>query len=212
MSYSSIGRIAAGLLAAFAWFGLARYLASEAAFLQGNWPSAVWSNLGYLTDLSNLLLAIVMTGIALGVQRLSRPAVVGWAVVAIATVGVGFWLSGGRLVLGKSALEDVLLHGVTPWAALLFWLVFAPKGRLAWRHALVWMAWPLFYWSYAMGRGLLLDRYPYSWLDPAKQGAAAVATTIAMMVVLYALWAVVLVLLDKWLGRRTGRSAGAVAS
>ena len=54
-------------------------------------------------------------------------------------------------------------------------------------------------------RGLLLDNYPYSWLDPVKQGAASVATTIAMMVVLYALWAVALVLLDKGLGRRGQR-------
>jgi hypothetical protein len=148
-AFTRSGRVAAGLLASIAWLGLVRYGVAEVSKQDGDWLAALWTNAGHLTDLSNLLLAIVMTGVAAGSRALSRPAIVGWAVAAIATVGVGFWMIGGTLTLGTSALEDILLHAVTPWAAVLFWLVFVPKGALRRAHALSWMFWPMAYWAYA---------------------------------------------------------------
>ena len=201
MTYTKKGRMAAGALAFVAWLGLARYLAADVATL-GSWPAALWQNAGYLTDLSNLLLAVTMTGVALGRPMLSRPAIVGWAITAITTVGVAFWLVGGKLVWGSSALEDVLLHGVTPWAALLFWLAFAPKGHLGGWHVAAWMAWPLAYFAYALTRGAVSGKFPYAWMDPAGQGVAAVSQTLGMLLTVYALLAVMLWVLDKVLGRR----------
>lgn len=137
MQFSIVGRIAAGLLAAVAWLGLGLYVVAEAAGLKRDWLGALWLNTGYLTDLSNLSLAIVMTGVALGVPLLSKPHVVGWVTAVIATVGVGFWLIGGSLIVGETPIESFLLHAVTPWAGLAFWLVFTPKGGLRWRTALI---------------------------------------------------------------------------
>jgi len=202
MTYTKTGRIAAAVLAAIGWLGLALYLTDAAGERGRSWLGAFWQNAGYLTDLSNLLLAIVMTGIALQRPALQRPAIVGWALVAIATVGVAFWLVGGTLEIGESALEDVLLHGVTPWAALLFWLVFAPKGQLRVRDALAWLAWPVAYFVYAMARGLLTGTFAYGWMDPAKHGLASVMTIMAMVLVVYALWSVALLGTDRVLGRR----------
>jgi hypothetical protein len=208
---SHVSRLAAGVLACIAWFGLARYLVAEASKLEGDWLAALWENSSYLTDLSNLLLAVVMTGVALGSRLLSRPAIVGWAVVAIATVGVGFWLIGGTLSLATSALENILLHAVTPWAALLFWLLLFPKGGLRWTHALAWMLWPTCYWAYAMTRGVATGEFAYKFMDLAANPVSAVALSIGSIVLLYVAWASVLVLLDKALARNR-RNAGSASA
>lgn len=197
MLFKRTGRMAAGALAAIGWVGLGLYVVAEAATQKGDWLAAVWTNLGFLTDLSNLLLAVVMTGVALGVRPLSRAHVVGWAIAAIATVGVGFWLIGGRLVLGRSAVEDILLHGVTPWVGLLFWLVFAPKGGLRWKRSLFWLAWPIGYFAYAMIRGVATGTYAYGFLDPAKSSVANIVITVGMITALFAVWGLVLLLLDR---------------
>ncbi len=203
MLFTRTGRMAAGALAAIGWVGLGLYVVAEAATQKGDWLAAVWTNLGFLTDLSNLLLAVVMTGVALGVRPLSRPHVVGWAIAAIATVGVGFWLIGGRLVIGQSALEDILLHGVTPWAGLLFWLVFAPKGGLRWRRSLFWLAWPIGYFAYAMVRGAVTGSYAYGFLDPAKSSVTNIAITVGMITAVFAVWSLILLLLDRVMARRS---------
>lgn len=195
--FTKTGRLAAAAVAATAWIGLGLYVVAEAATQKGDWLTAVWTNLGFLTDLSNLLLAMVLTGVALGVRPLSRPPVVGWAVAAIATVGVGFWVIGGKLVIGKSALEDLLLHGVTPWAGLLFWIVFAPKGELRRKTVLIWLAWPLGYFAYAMARGALTGEYAYGFLDPAKSSPTSMGLTIGAITGIFAIWSLTLLGLDR---------------
>jgi hypothetical protein len=202
MQFTRAGRLAAAVIAIAAWAGLGLYLVVEAKSQGGDWPGAVWTNLGFLTDLTNLLLAVVMTGVALGMRPLSRPHVVGWVVSAIATVGLGFLAVGGQLVIGKSALENVLLHGVTPWLALLVWVAFAPKGGLRWRKALFWVVWPVGYFSYALIRGALTGTYAYGFIDPAKSSAIEIATVVGMMAAIMAVWTLVLLGLDRLMGRR----------
>ena len=201
--FSNTGRLAAGVLALTAWIGLGLYMTAETASQDGNVLEALWVNAGFLTDLSNLLLAVVMTGVALQVRPLSRPHLVGWAIAAIVTVGVGFWMIGGRLVLGQSTVEDILLHGVTPLAGLLFWIVMAPKGELRWRQALVWLACPLGYFSYALARGALTGEYAYSFLDPTKSTATEIALVVGQITLLFAFWTAVLLVLDRVMGRKS---------
>lgn len=203
--FTKTGRLAAGVVALMAWVGLALYVMAETASQKGDWLAAVWTNLGFLTDLTNLFLAVVMTGVALGSRPLSRPFIVGWAVAAIATVGVGFWLIGGRLVFGESAVEDILLHGATPIAAVMFWLAFAPKGGLRWTSALFWLAWPLGYFTYALTRGGLTGEYAYGFLDPAKSSLNSIAATVGMVTAVCAIWGLILVVLDRLIGRGIGK-------
>lgn len=202
--FSSRSRLAAGLIAASAWVGFALYWLAEAVRLEGRWFEALWGNLGYLTDLSNLLTAVVMTGVAAGAQRLSNPSIVGWATAAIATVGTAFWLVGGRLVLGQSSLENILTHAVTPWAMLIFWLVAAPKRGLTLRTVALWQAWPAAYFAYALVRGAASGTYPYPFLDPRTSGLAAVLITVAAVTLIFSLWSAALFFLDRRIGSRQG--------
>jgi hypothetical protein len=199
--YKMPERIAAAVVAATAWLGLGLYLAAEIGSQDGNWPSALWVNLGFLTDLTNLCLAVVMTGVALGVSRLSKPAAVGWVVTAILMVGIGFWLIGGRLIIGKTALENILLHGATPLLALVFWVGFAVRGVTC-KSVLPWMVWPAFYWPYALIRGGLTGEYAYGFLNPARNGVTGVATMLAALVALYAVCGLIVVGIDRLLSRK----------
>ena len=203
-TFPTPGRLAAAVLAALAWLGLGRYLAAEMARQGGDVLAALWQDAAFLTDLSNALLAGVLTGVALGNRTLSRPGTVGFAVAAAVTVGLAFWLVGGRLSL-DSDLENLLLHGVTPAGALLFWLLWTPKRRLRWGHALAWMAWPALYWSYALLRGRLTGEYAYPFTDPAQAGMLPVLRTLGMLFATHALVAVALVAMDRrWPPRRRG--------
>ena len=202
-SYSLAARVSAAIVAAAAWLGLGRYLAAEITRQEGDILAALWFNAGFLTDLSNLIIAIVFTGVALGFAPLSRASVVGWAVTAIGTVGIAFWLVGGNLSTA-SKLEDVLLHGVTPIAALVFWIVFNAKAPLRWITALIWLVWPIAYFAYALTRGKLTGTYAYSFLDLNRESISAVATTTGMIIAVYAVVALIVIGINKW---RAPRSA-----
>lgn len=202
-SYSLAARVSAAIVAAAAWLGLGRYLAAEITRQEGDILAALWFNAGFLTDLSNLITAIVFTGVALGFAPLSRASVVGWAVTAIGTVGIAFWLVGGNLSTA-SKLEDVLLHGVTPIAALVFWIVFNAKAPLRWITALIWLVWPIAYFAYALTRGKLTGTYAYSFLDLNRESISAVATTTGMIIAVYAVVALIVIGIKKW---RAPRSA-----
>jgi hypothetical protein len=87
------------------------------------------------------------------------------AATGIATIACGLLeLSGGAKV------ADHLLHEVVPLMVPLFWLFLAPKGRLKWRDALWWAAYPLAYLIYALIRGVADGKYPYPFLDVAEIG------------------------------------------
>ena len=203
-SYSRAARLSASVIAAAAWLGLGLYLAAEIGTREGDVLAALWVNLGFLTDLSNLITATVFTAVSLGFAPLSRAAVVGWAVTAIGTVGIAFWLVGGNLSTA-SKLEDLLLHGVTPIAALLFWIAFNAKAPLRWITALIWLVWPIAYFAYALTRGKLTGTYAYSFLDLNRESITSVATTTGMIIAVYAVVALIVLAINKWRAPRSSQ-------
>ena len=93
-------RTAAALLAVITWAGLA--VQFHAAFaLQGSVGSTLTVLLWYFTITTNLLVAVVFTGIALGRDRFARPSLVGATTLYILLVGViyGLLLHGLAFVL-----------------------------------------------------------------------------------------------------------------
>lgn len=191
----------AALIALVAWVGLgAQLLASYD--LVGALAQSAWVMARYFTVITNLLVALVFTGLALGAERLARPPLLGGVTLAILLVGVVYWLLLRGLVelSGGAALADFLLHTITPAAALLFWIGFVPKGRLRWRHPLIWAAYPLAYFLYALVRGAAEGRYAYPFLDVAEIGwpGALVNGGLICLGFLFAGFALV------WIDRRAG--------
>jgi hypothetical protein len=196
-------RLFAGLVALAAWIGIGVHFH---ALADGpvSWPGVLWTLLGYFTITTNLLVAVVLTGVA-AKARFATPWLLGATLLNILLVGVvyGLLLQGLKELTGGSQLANVLLHRVTPALTSLFWLVFVRKGTLN-RHApLLWALYPLGYLVYALVRGSFEGRYPYPFIDAARIGWAQTLTNSALIALGFVVAGEVLVWLDRRLGRIT---------
>ncbi|MEO8547234.1 MAG: Pr6Pr family membrane protein [Sphingomicrobium sp.] len=197
------------MIALIAWLALG--VQAAATYGQGHDLAAtLWILLRFFTVTTNLIVAIVMTVIALG--RPLSPSVLGGATLAILLVGIIYMtLLRGMLELsGGVLLADTLLHKVTPLLVSAWWLVFAPKGELRWRDPLLWALYPLAYLIYALGRGGFDGRYPYPFLDIATLGVASVAVNSLLIAAGFLIAGEALVWLDARLAqsRSHDRTAG----
>ncbi len=87
---------------------------------------------------------------------------------------------------------DSVLHRVMPIAVMADWLVAPPRVTIAFRRALVWLAFPLAWTAFTLVRGAIDGRYPYPFLDPANGGYDVVALYCAGIFALFlvAVWLV----------------------
>lgn len=171
---SSPTRRVAGVIAALAWLALAMQLTVTVRMMTEDGASlaeALWRYLGYFTILTNLLVAVTMTRVALG-RGPDVPAITG-VVLAIAIVCVSYdvLLSDIAPEMGPLwSTADRLLHYVVPITSALWWLVFVPKQSLTMRHPPQWIVFPVAYFLYALVRGAFDDWYPYFFIDAGMLG------------------------------------------
>ncbi|MEU7809215.1 Pr6Pr family membrane protein [Micromonospora chalcea] len=100
------------------------------------------------------------------------------------------------------------LHTVVPLLAVADWALFDRRGRLCPRYAAWWLAFPLAYLGFALVRGLVVDRYPYPFLDAGRLGYDGVAVSGVGFAVAFWLLGLLFVGVDRLLAR-TGRSEAA---
>ena len=206
---SGAARIAAGAIALVAWAALVLQFNSETD--QGHSDAgAVWIILRYLTVVTNLMAAVVLTGIALGQSAFRSQRLLGLLALSILFVGAVYFvlLRGSVELSGGALIANTLLHYAVPSLTPLFWLLFAPKDALRWRDPLLWAIYPLIYFAYALTRGASDGKYPYPFMDIPKVGWPAALTTVAIILVVY----LVVGLIFVWLGRRIGGSNGKAIS
>ncbi|WP_246595825.1 Pr6Pr family membrane protein [Actinoplanes auranticolor] len=99
------------------------------------------------------------------------------------------------------AIGNQLLHTVVPLLAVLDWLLFDERGRFRWRHALYWLAFPLGYLAFALIRGLVVDRYPYPFIDVGDLGYDGVSISSAGFAAAFWILGLLFVAIDHWSGR-----------
>jgi hypothetical protein len=151
--------------------------------LTGSIAQSLWAMFRYFTVITNLIVAVVFTGIALGYRRFASAPFVSGVTLAILLVGVvyGLLLRGLVELSGGAARADLLLHKVTPVLGAAYWIFFVRKGQLRPIHPLVWTMLPLAYFPYALIRGALEGRYAYPFMDVGQIGWAATAANGAMI-------------------------------
>lgn len=195
-------RIAAGLIALLAWVGLAVQLVTVTAQV-GSATEAVWVILRYFTVVTNLLAAVILTGLAFGHSAFRSQRLLGLLTLSILFVGAVYvvLLRGLVELSGGALFADTVMHYVVPSLTPLFWLLFAPKGALRWRDPLLWAIYPLAYFAYALTRGASDGKYPYPFMDIPAVGWPSALTTVAIILMLYLLVGLVLVWLGRWMGR-----------
>jgi hypothetical protein len=189
-------RIAATLIALVCWAGLCVQFAATYG-RTGDIGLALWIIFRFFTIITNLFVAIAMTRLALG-WRVS-PFVLGGLTLAILLVGVVYMtlLRGLVHLSGGALLADTLLHKVSPVATALYWLLFAPAGRLRWSAPFWWSLYPLAYFAYALVRGSLEGHYAYPFMDVGKIGALQTGLNAVLMAAAFLVVGTGLVWLDR---------------
>lgn len=201
-------RIAAAIIALIAWGALAlrtqitivEFTAAGDTIVQGLWHLA-----GYFTIWTTLLVALAMTAIAFGRWPGGRsPSDATLAALALYVVVVGVvnhvLLRGLIDYTPIEQVADTLLHYVTPTLVVLWWLTFAPKERLRFRHAFLWLAYPLLYCAAALVRGAATGWYPYPFLDVRSLGYSGVLASAAGLGAVIAVSGVIVILIARAIG------------
>ena len=172
--------------------------------------------LSFFTILTNVLVAVALSLTVVGAgTRLGR-----WAGsegvragVTLYAVVVGlvyhFLLHATWNPQGWALIANVLLHYVMPAAMLLDWLLFTAKGRLRWIDAPKWLAFPLIYGGWTLVHGYAADWWPYWFTDVSALGLGTAALYFGGLLVFFFTAGLVVVAIDRTLGRRDRTPAAA---
>jgi len=135
--------------------------------------------LSFYTILTNLLVALVLTVPAVAphtaAARWLGAAHVRWtAAAAILVVGIAYHLLLSTLYdpTGVAALTDLAFHYAVPVLYALTWVLtrpLPPRGPW-WRSTAMLSAYPVTYFVYLLGRGAVVDSYPYFFVDAGQLG------------------------------------------
>jgi hypothetical protein len=196
-------RIFALLIAVIAWAGLAVQFAALYS-ASGSVGTALGTMIVYFTITTNLVVAVLFTGMTAGLRRFDESWLVAGTALSILLVGIVYHLllRGLRELSGGSAVANVLLHQVMPVLVPVFWLVFVAKGKLRWVDTLIWAVYPLAYLVYALVWGGMHGRYPYPFLNVEQLGRQGVAMNALGIAVGFLAVAWGVVGLDRLLGER----------
>lgn len=128
--------------------------------------------------LAALTLSVIMVGL---VYHLILSSLVSFT-------GLGWWADHG-------------LHTIGPLAIALWWLMHAPKRRLAFADLPIFVLWPSVYAAYALGRASRDGVYPYPFIDLPQIGAAAAAVNMASLMVVFLLGGVGMIAIGRFADR-----------
>ena len=166
---------------------------------------AVITYFSFFTILTNLLVALVFSAIALRrpggrVQFLSSPSVQAATTVYIVIVGVVYQLLLRQLwnPQGAAWVADFLLHSVVPAGYVLYWLLFAPRTGLRWKDAVQWLAYPGVYVVYVLVRGAVSGFYPYPFVDVKVLGYGRVSANAAVLMLVFLGMGLLVVAVARW--------------
>ena len=156
----------------------------------------------FFTILTNLLVALVFTAVALrAAGPFLSPPVQGGTAVYIAIVGIVYQLLLRQLwnPQGAQLLADMLLHAVIPLGYVVYWLIFAPRTGLRWMDAVVWLVYPGVYLVYVLARGAVSGLYPYPFVDVNVLGYAGVLARAAVLMAVFLGMGLLLVAVSRWM-------------
>lgn len=189
--------------AARAWHGLTAGVAATAVVLQlvlvieggrileESHPPSMGLRLvrffAYFTIESNLLVLVSSAVLARDPAPRGLQAVRTAAVTGIVVTGLVHWfLLRPHLHLhGADLVADTLLHLVVPALAVVGWLAFGPRPRMARSSSLRATGWPLVWLVVILAEGGATGWYPYPFLDRREHGWDHVAVVCAGIFVLW---------------------------
>lgn len=170
----------------------------------------------YFTILTNLLVALILTLPVIAPDSAAgrwtlQPSVRARATLYLVVVGLGYHLllSAGSTLQGVAAFGNFIVHYIMPVAALLDWLLFAPRGGLRWTDPWRWLRYPLAYFAWTVVHGYAAGWWPYWFLNLPQLGLARSALAVAALLTALLIAGFAFVAIDRSLGRRDRTTAPA---
>lgn len=163
----------------------------------------------YFTILSNIAVALVaFTAAAGSAGLLAQARVRGVVALYIGVTGSIYFFVLRHLWQPQGAQwwADTGLHYAVPLAYWAWWLACTPHGGLRVRDVAGWLLFPLVYVTWVFVRGAWLGEYPYPFIDVGQLGWARVGINALGVMGVFVVMGVVIVGLDRVLGRRRAAS------
>ena len=151
-------------------------------------PGRVMDSLSYFTNLSNVLVAVVLTMLA---RNPDRGGAVWHAVrmdslVMIVITGLiyAIVLAPDAQVEGLDIIVNAIKHYIVPVMTVFLWLLVGPRRQLTFVSVFTALVIPIAWAAYTLIRGEFIAAYPYGFLNVIAYGLPAVLTNIAGVAVL----------------------------
>lgn len=157
----------------------------------------------YFTIQSNILVAAVAITLAIDPERDGK-----WwrvirldALLGIATTGLVFHIVLAPLskATGLAALASDGFHYVSPYMALVGWLLFGPRPRIGWSTVVLSLIWPAAWLAYTFMHGALTGWYPYRFLNAGEIGYLTALRNTAFVLAGASVFGLLLKVLDGWM-------------
>jgi hypothetical protein len=143
----------------------------------------VVDSLSYFTNLSNLIVAIVLTMLA---RKPERGGAIWHAVrmdslVMISITGLiyAIVLAPDAQVEGLDIIANAIKHYIVPAMTVFLWLLVGPRRQLTLLSVFTALVIPISWAVYALIRGEFIQSYPYGFLNVVALGLPAVSINIA---------------------------------
>ncbi|MEO6314326.1 MAG: Pr6Pr family membrane protein [Chitinophagaceae bacterium] len=206
---SPFAQIFIGVIAAIGWFALSAQFYINATLKITPIPEMIIRYFTYFTIQTNIIVAVCFTAILMNPNSkigsfFCRQQVIAAVTVYILIVGLIYntilrflWAP-----TGLQQLVDELLHTVIPVMAIVYWLLFAAKNALKWKHILSWLIYPFAYIFYVLLRGSVSGFYPYPFINTAQLGLNKVVANSVGIAGVFIFFSLLLVAISKVLPQK----------
>lgn len=202
-------RIYACILAVIGWLAVLAQLYLILANRVESLPVTLLGFISYFTILTNILIALAFTSIALNSHIDGKSFIAAPSTLAAITVNITIVAIVYNAVLrpiwnpqGLQRIVDELLHVVIPILTLFYWLKFVPKAGLKWSAAFTWLIYPLTYFVFVLIRGDLTGVYPYPFCNVRVLGYPQVFINCLLIAALFVGISLIFIALGRRVDRR----------
>lgn len=163
--------------------------------------------ISYFTELSNILVTLWYFNKVFfkkKVKLLNKESVRGAILLYIWVAGLVFFLvlNSDWHAHGRVKLEEYTLHGFSPLAFLVDYLIFETKGLFKFKYIPMWVIFPIVYLFYAIGIGEIIHVYPYPFLNMNVLTVGGLLYYLATLLVpAFIGISLIIVIIDKILGK-----------
>ena len=157
----------------------------------------------YFTQWSNILVAVIMwmlvanprrNGKVFRVLRLDT-------ILMISVTGIIYQglLAASAKNVGLEVVTNFFLHQLTPIVVVVVWLLVGPRRQFKWVDIPLALILPIVWAIFALVRGIVINAYPYGFLNVDKHGLGTVIVTVIAIAIFGVIISAIYLGLDRLL-------------